>query len=84
MATGDKGDKPDVFTWFTTRMASVLGLAWVFAVAVAVLTVWAFTGPLPGFSDSWQLVINPSTTIVTFRWCLSSRTRRTVTRRRGM
>ena len=66
MATGDKGDKPDVFTWFTTRRASVLGLAWVFAVAVAVLTVWAFTGPLPGFSDSWQLVINPSTTIVTF------------------
>ncbi|AOT04302.1 low affinity iron permease family protein [Arthrobacter sp. U41] len=66
MATGDKGDKPDVFTRFTTKLASVLGLAWVFAVAVAVLTVWAFTGPLPGFSDSWQLIIHTSTTIVTF------------------
>ena len=37
-----------------------------FAVAVAVLIVWAFTGPLLGSSDTWQLVINTSTTIVTF------------------
>lgn len=66
MATGDKGDKPDVFTRFTTKMASVLGHARVFAVAVAVLIFWAFTGPLPGSSDTWQLVINTCTTIVTF------------------
>lgn len=66
MATGDKGDKPDVFTRFTTKMASVLGHARVFAVAVAVLIVWAFTSPLPGSSDTWQLVINTCTTIVTF------------------
>jgi low affinity Fe/Cu permease len=36
------------------------------AVAVAVVLVWAITGPLFGFSDTWQLVINTGTTIVTF------------------
>lgn len=66
MTTGDRGDKPDVFTRFTTKTAKVLGHAWVFAGAVAVLIIWAFTGPLLGFSDTWQLVINTSTTIVTF------------------
>jgi low affinity Fe/Cu permease len=35
-------------------------------VAVAIILVWALTGPLFGFSDTWQLVINTSTTIVTF------------------
>ncbi|MDP9886967.1 low affinity iron permease family protein [Pseudarthrobacter enclensis] len=57
---------PDVFTRFTTRTAKILGHAWVFVLAVAVLIVWALTGPLLGFSDTWQLVINTSTTIVTF------------------
>ncbi|GAP54256.1 low affinity iron permease family protein [Arthrobacter sp. 92] len=66
MTTGDRDDKPDIFTRFTTRTAKVLGHAWVFAGAVAVLVIWAFTGPLLGFSDTWQLVINTSTTIVTF------------------
>ena len=37
-----------------------------FVVAVAIILVWALTGPLFGFSDMWQLVINTSTTIVTF------------------
>ena len=37
-----------------------------FALAVAVITVWAITGPIFGFSDTWQLVINTGTTIVTF------------------
>jgi low affinity Fe/Cu permease len=37
-----------------------------FTLAVAVLVVWAVTGPLFGFSDTWQLVINTGTTIVTF------------------
>jgi low affinity Fe/Cu permease len=66
MATARKRNKPDIFTRFTTKMAKALGHAWVFAVAVAVLIIWAFTGPLLGFSDTWQLVINTSTTIVTF------------------
>lgn len=66
MGSADKDNRPDVFTRFTTRTAKVLGHAWVFVVAVGVLIVWALTGPLLGFSDTWQLVINTSTTIVTF------------------
>ena len=42
------------------------GSTWAFAVAVAVIVVWAVTGPLFHFSDTWQLVINTGTTIVTF------------------
>jgi low affinity Fe/Cu permease len=52
------GDRQDFFTRFTSRTAKVLGHAWVFSAAVAILIVWAFTGPLLGFSDTWQLVIN--------------------------
>lgn len=46
--TSDK-NRPDVFTRFTTRTAKILGHAWVFVLAVAVLIVWALTGPLLGF-----------------------------------
>ena len=42
------------------------GRAWVFALAVVVILVWAVTGPFFGFSDTWQLVINTGTTIITF------------------
>ena len=66
MAKLTGNDRPDIFTRFTTRTAKVLGHAWVFIAAVAVLIVWACTGPLLGFSDTWQLVINTGTTIVTF------------------
>src|SRR4029078_5192963 len=38
----------------------------VFLAAVLIVVVWAVTGPIFGFSDTWQLVINPGTTIVTF------------------
>ena len=62
----DSGSRPDFFTRFTTKVAKVLGHAWVFSAAVIILIVWAFTGPLLGFSDTWQLVINTGTTIVTF------------------
>ncbi len=62
----DSGPRQDFFTRFTTRVAKVLGHAWVFSAAVIILIAWAFTGPLLGFSDTWQLVINTGTTIVTF------------------
>jgi low affinity Fe/Cu permease len=42
------------------------GGSWGFGVALGVVIVWAATGPLFGFSDTWQLVINTGTTIVTF------------------
>jgi low affinity Fe/Cu permease len=42
------------------------GSSWAFAVAVLVIVAWLITGPIFGFSDTWQLVINTGTTIVTF------------------
>jgi low affinity Fe/Cu permease len=42
------------------------GGSWAFGMAVAVILAWALTGPIFGFSDTWQLVINTGTTIVTF------------------
>ena len=58
--------EPDIFTRFTTAVSAAMGHAWVFVVALAVLIVWGLSGPLLGFSDTWQLIINTSTTIVTF------------------
>jgi low affinity Fe/Cu permease len=55
---------------FFTRLAKTTsratGRAVTFALALAVVLVWLATGPLFGFSDTWQLVINTGTTIVTF------------------
>jgi low affinity Fe/Cu permease len=42
------------------------GTSWAFAIATGVILLWLITGPLFGFSDTWQLVINTGTTIVTF------------------
>jgi low affinity Fe/Cu permease len=46
-----------------TRFA---GSSWAFAIALGVIVIWGVTGPIFGFSDTWQLVINTGTTIVTF------------------
>ena len=51
---------------FARRVTEWAGGSWAFGVAVGVIVVWAFTGPLFAFSDTWQLVINTGTTIVTF------------------
>lgn len=42
------------------------GSSWAFIIALGVIIVWGVTGPIFGFSDTWQLVINTGTTIVTF------------------
>ena len=42
------------------------GTSYAFLIAVSVIIIWAITGPIFGFSDTWQLVINTGTTIVTF------------------
>ncbi|MGI8958144.1 MAG: low affinity iron permease family protein [Chthoniobacterales bacterium] len=47
-------------------MSAVLGTAWAFMGAVAVIVVWGMTGHIFGYSDTWQLIINTGTTIVTF------------------
>ena len=55
-----------MFSHFATKTAQLAGKPLVFLVAVAVVVAWAISGPFFGFSDTWQLVINTSTTIVTF------------------
>ena len=54
------------FTRFAKGTARAAGKPLTFGLAVAVILAWALTGPLFGFSDTWQLVINTGTTIVTF------------------
>jgi low affinity Fe/Cu permease len=54
------------FAHFARVAASAAGKPIAFLIAVAVVLVWAISGPLFGFSDTWQLVINTGTTIVTF------------------
>ena len=54
------------FTRFAKWTARVAGRPATFVLALAVILAWAVTGPLFGFSDTWQLVINTGTTIVTF------------------
>jgi low affinity Fe/Cu permease len=56
----------DIFRVFAARSSIALGSAWAFAGAVLVILVWVLTGPMFHFSDTWQLVINTATTIVTF------------------
>src|SRR5438132_13576057 len=56
----------DAFRVFARRSAALLGSAWAFAGAMLVILVWLLTGPTFHFSDTWQLIINTGTTIVTF------------------
>lgn len=58
--------KEDFFTRFTTKASSLLGRPLLFIGALLVLIVWGLSGPFLGFSDTWQLVINTGTTIITF------------------
>jgi low affinity Fe/Cu permease len=54
------------FAHFATRASVFTGHYVTFLAAVAIIVVWAVTGPFFGFSETWQLVINTGTTIVTF------------------
>ncbi len=56
----------DAFHVFARKSSSVLGSAWAFIIAILIIFVWAITGPTFHFSDTWQLIINTGTTIVTF------------------
>jgi low affinity Fe/Cu permease len=56
----------ETFRKFANRVSLAVGSAWAFLVAAAVVLTWILSGPLFGFSDTWQLVINTGTTIVTF------------------
>ena len=56
----------DAFGTFARRTSNILGSAWAFVVALTIIVVWAATGPTFHYSDTWQLIINTGTTIVTF------------------
>jgi low affinity Fe/Cu permease len=56
----------DAFRIFARKASAILGSPWAFAGAIFIILVWALTGPAFHFSDTWQLIINTGTTIVTF------------------
>ncbi|MEN3369471.1 MAG: hypothetical protein V7609_1614 [Verrucomicrobiota bacterium] len=56
----------EAFGIFARKASDVLGSAWVFVCALAIIVIWALTGHAFGYSDTWQLIINTGTTIVTF------------------
>src|ERR1044072_3817910 len=68
LARGSKmnGKQRTWFGRFAKQVAKGSGHPGTFAGAVALLIIWAISGPIFGFSDTWQLVINTGTTIVTF------------------
>ena len=59
-------NKTSWFLRFSKKLSVLTGRAGTFVIAVMLVLVWACTGPFFKFSDTWQLVINTSTTIITF------------------
>ena len=59
-------DRTDLFTRFANWTARQAGHPASFGLAVLIILAWLITGPIFGFSDSWQLVVNTATTVVTF------------------
>lgn len=56
----------EIFRKFSHRTSEIVGSPWAFLLAMLSVIVWLVTGPVFEFSDTWQLVINTGTTIVTF------------------
>ncbi|MEF3135487.1 low affinity iron permease family protein [Rhizobium sp. 268] len=56
----------NVFSKFATSIAGMSGKPGAFVLAVTLVLVWAISGPFFGYSETWQLVINTSTTVITF------------------
>jgi low affinity Fe/Cu permease len=57
---------PGLFTRFSHHVARLAGKPMTFAAATALIIIWAVTGPIFQFSETWQLVVNTATTIITF------------------
>jgi low affinity Fe/Cu permease len=55
-----------IFRRFSHRVALAVGAPSAFVIALVLVLVWAITGPMFGYSDTWQLTINTATTIITF------------------
>ncbi len=58
--------KSTIFSRFARSTSAISGRPKTFVLAVVIILIWAVTGPLFHFSDTWQLVINTGTTIITF------------------
>ena len=56
----------ELFRKFANKTSDIVGSPWAFIAAVVLIVLWGVSGPLFGFSDTWQLVINTGTTIITF------------------
>jgi low affinity Fe/Cu permease len=56
----------DMFRTFSVKIADIVGRAWTFIAMLIVTIVWLLSGPIFHFSDTWQLIINTGTTIITF------------------
>jgi len=56
----------ELFRKFAQKTSQIVGTSWAFILAVLIIVVWAVTGPMFRYSDTWQLVINTGTTIITF------------------
>lgn len=56
----------DFFGKFAKKVSQICGSPWAFATATGAVIIWGITGPFFGYSETWQLVINTGTTIVTF------------------
>src|SRR2546423_12291744 len=56
----------EIFRKFAQKTSQIVGSSWTFIVAFLIIVVWATTGPMFRYSDTWQLVINTGTTIITF------------------
>ncbi|MFN5538609.1 MAG: low affinity iron permease family protein [Candidatus Melainabacteria bacterium] len=56
----------ELFRKIAHRVAALVGSSWSFIFALSIIIIWMITGPIFHFSDTWQLVINTGTTIVTF------------------
>jgi low affinity Fe/Cu permease len=56
----------ELFRKFAQATSHAVGSSWAFIIAVLVLVIWAVTGPMFHYSDTWQLIINTGTTIITF------------------
>ena len=59
-------NKSNFFSSFATMFADLSGKPFTFVAALALVLVWAVSGPFFGYSETWQLVINTTTTIITF------------------
>lgn len=62
----DVNPHKDIFSNFAAKAADAAGSPWTFIAALSLVVIWAVTGPMFGFSEVWQLVINTGTTIITF------------------